>query len=135
MRIVVRIFGLTIIGVLVSITIIHTFSINIHLDELEKISSLAMSNTQIVMQETVEDRLFGTNNARRKIESDEEYIALYKDNLNKLISTESEYRIADYYVDYYKGLIYVDVICEYKTLFKETKYLEKKLINIIDVIE
>ena len=134
MRIIIRIFSLTIIGLLVSIVLIHCLDLNIRIDELNKTSSLAMSNTQILIQETIEDRLYGTNNARKNINSNEEYLDLYKDNFYKLINTNSEYEIIDYYADYLRGLLYVNINCKYHTVMGKEKILNKRLLNIIDVV-
>lgn len=113
----------------------HCFDLITRSDELNKITSLAMSNTQIVMMENIEDAYFNTNNARRTIDSDIDYINLYKDNLEKLISTNSSYSIKDYYADARKGLLYVNIECSFKTIKGDYKTLNKKLLNIIDVIE
>lgn len=134
MRIIIRIFSLTIIGLLISIMLIHCLDLNIRIDELNKTSSLAMSNTQILIQEIIEDRLYGTNNARRNINSNEEYLNIYKDNLFKLINTNSDYEIVDYYADYLRGLLYVNINCKYHTVTGKEKILNKRLLNIIDVV-
>lgn len=134
MRVIIRIFSLTIIGLLISIVLIHCLDLNIRIDELNKTSSLAMSNTQILIQEIIEDRLYGTSNARRNISSNEEYLDLYKDNFYKLINTNSEYEIIDYYADYLRGLLYVNINCKYHTVMGKEKTLNKRLLNIIDVV-
>lgn len=134
MRVIIRIFSLTIIGLLVSVMLIHSLDLNIRLDELNKTSSLAMSNTQILIQEIIEDRLYGTNNARRNITSNEEYLNLYEENFYRLINTNSEYEIVDYYADYLRGLLYVSINCKYHTVMGKEKILNKRLLNIIDVV-
>lgn len=132
MKIIVRVMGLTIIGLCVSLMLMHSFDINIRYDELDKATSIAMSNTQLVMMENIEDIYYGTNNAR-KINNDVDYINVYKENLEKLITTNSSYEIKDYLADSRKGLLYVDVICNFITLKGEEKTIEKKLLNIVDV--
>ena len=134
MKIVVRIMGLTIIGLCVCSMLMHSFDLNIRYDELDKAASLAMANTQLVMMENIEDIYYGTNNARKRINDDREYIEMYKTNLNKLISTNSQYTINDYVADARKGLLYVDVTCSFKTVRGETKTLNRKLLNVVDVI-
>lgn len=131
MKILVRIMGLTIIGLCISFMLMHSFELIIRLDELNKITSLAMSNTQLVMMENIEDIYYRTDNAR-KISNDMEYIDLYKENLNKLISTNSVYTIKDYEADSRKGLLYVDVECSFKTIKGDIKTFNKKLLNIVD---
>lgn len=135
MRIMVRMMELSIIGFCTCLMLMHIFDLNVRLDELNKISSLAMSNTQIVVQENIEDRLYGTDNARLRIDSNDKYISLYKENLSKLISTDSTYEVSDYLADHERGLLYVKVDCSYKTLNGNTKTLSRKLLNIIDVNE
>ena len=134
MRIMVRIMGLTIIGLCVSMMLMHSLELNIRYDELDKITSLAMSNTQLVMMENIEDIYYGTDNSRRHINDDLEYINLYKENMNLLISTNSDYVINDYIADARKGLLYVDVSCSFKTVKGDIKTFNKKLLNVVDVI-
>lgn len=134
MRIMVRIMGLTIIGLCVSMMLMHSLELNIRYDELDKITSLAMSNTQLVMMENIEDIYYGTDNSRRHINDDFEYINLYKENMNLLISTNSDYVINDYIADARKGLLYVDVSCSFKTVKGDIKTFNKKLLNVVDVI-
>ena len=133
MRIMVRIMGLTIIGLCVSIMLMHSFDLMIRYDELVKATSLAMSNTQLVMMENIEDIYYKTNNARRKIENDIEYIDLFQENLNLLISTNSSFEIKEWLADARKGLLYVDVVCRFKTIKGDIKTFEKKLLNVVNV--
>lgn len=135
MKIIIRVLSLVIIGFLISISLMNSINDYVIGDELEKTSSLAMSNTQIIMSEIIEDHFYKTNNARISINSNEEYLELYKDNLMVLINSDSEYEIKDYYADYNKGLLYVDIICRYKNLSGKEKNIEKKLLNIIDVVD
>ena len=132
MKIIVRVMGLAVIGLCISLMLMHSFDINIRYDELNKISSIAMANTQLVMMENIEDIYYNTNNAR-KINNDIEYINTYKNNLNQLITTNSKYTIKDYIADSRKGLLYVNVECSFTTLKGETKTINKKLLNIVDV--
>ena len=135
MKIIVRIMGLTVIGLCISICLMHSFDIMIRYDELIKASSLAMSNTQLVMMENIEDAYYGTSNARRVINDDLDYISLFKENFNILTSTNSKYTIKEYVADARKGLLYVDIDCCFKTIKGDYKTLNKKLINIVDVVQ
>lgn len=135
MKIIIRIFGLIVVGIVSTLIIMQSFEMNIYYDELVKISSLAMANTQIVIAENIEDKYHGTQNSRILISNNDEYINLYRDNLNKLINTNAKYTISDYYADYQKGLLYVKVQCEYRTINGKKKMYQNKLLNIIDVVE
>lgn len=135
MKIIIRIFGLIVVGIVSTLIIMQSFEMNIYYDELVKISSLAMANTQIVMAENIEDKYHGTQNSRILISNNDEYINLYRDNLNKLINTNAKYTISDHYADYQKGLLYVKVQCEYRTINGKKKMYQNKLLNIIDVVE
>ena len=135
MKIMVRVMGLTVIGLCISICLMHSFDIMVRYDELDKASSIAMSNTQIVMMENIEDAYYGTSNARRVISDDLDYISLYKENFDILTNTNSVYTIKDYRADCLKGLLYVDIECRFKTIRGNCKVLNKKLLNIVDVIE
>ena len=135
MKIMIRVMGLTVIGLCICFILMHILDLNIRLDELNKISSLAMSNTQIVMQENIEDRLYGTANARMNIASNSQYLDLYKENLDKLVSSDSVYEISDHQADCLRGLLYVKVDCTYRTLTGASRTLSRKLLNIIDINE
>ena len=105
----------------------------IRYDELDKASHMAMTNTQIVMQENIEDIYYKTNNARLKIDTNEDYLNLYKENFNILVNSDGEFNI-DGYCDVYKGLMCVSVSHKYKNFLGQDKILTKKLINVIDVV-
>lgn len=133
MKIMVRAMGLTVIGVCISSILMHVYDLTIRYDELDRISLLAMSNTQIVMQENIEDIYYNTNNKRKEISDSNTYLNLYKDNLNTLKSTNGTYEV-DGYFDPYKGLAYADITYRYNNFLGEEKTLNKKLVNIIDVV-
>ena len=80
MKVLVRAISLTVIGLCVCLILMHLLDYNVRLDELNKASHLAMANTQIVMQENIEDIYYNTNNSRMKIGSNEEYLKLFKEN-------------------------------------------------------
>lgn len=106
---------------------------NIRYDELNKASHLAMANTQIVMQENIEDIYYNTNNKRRSIDSNEEYLSIFKENFMTLVNSDGTYSI-DAYSDVYKGLLYVDIKHQYRNFLGQEKMIRKKLINVIDVV-
>lgn len=133
MRIIVRSMGLTVIGLCVCLMLMHLLDLNIRYDELDKASHMAMTNTQIVMQENIEDIYYKTNNARLKIDTNEDYLNLYKENFNILVNSDGEFNI-DGYCDVYKGLMCVSVSHKYKNFLGQDKILNKKLINVIDVV-
>ncbi|MDO4500332.1 MAG: hypothetical protein Q4B60_03545 [Erysipelotrichaceae bacterium] len=134
MKILIRSFGLTVMGVYVCLMLFYVYDLNIRYDELNRISTIAMANTQILMQENIEDKYFGTSNARVNIDDNDTYLNIYKENLNKLVSTNSDYEVSDYYADYNSGLLYVLVRCKYKSLTGNYRYIDRKLINFIDVL-
>lgn len=132
MRIFVRISGLTVIGLCIIMILMSLLDLNIRKDEVDKISAIAMSNTQIVMQENIEDRYFGTSNARTLIASKYTYDKLYRTNLAKLQTTDGVYKLS-ITSDYLKGLMSVTINYEYKNFLGQTKTIHKKLTNIIEV--
>lgn len=133
MRILIRSVGLTVIGLCVCVMLMHLLDLNIRFDELDKASHLAMTNTQIVMQENIEDIYYKTNNARLKIDTNEDYLNLYKENFNILVNSDGTYSV-DGYCDVYKGLMCVNVSHEYKNFLGQNKTINKSLINLIDVV-
>ena len=86
-------------------------------------------------KDDIEDAYYGTSNARRVINDDLDYISLFKENFNILTSTNSKYTIKEYVADARKGLLYVDIDCCFKTIKGDYKTLNKKLINIVDVVQ
>ena len=126
--------GLTVVGLCICLMIIHSFDLMIRHDELDKATSIAMSNTQLVIMENIEDSYYKTNNSRLIIPDDKSYIELFINNLNKLKTSNCEFEVVDYYADTRKGLLYVDVKYSYKTINGSDRYLNKKLLNIVDVI-
>lgn len=133
MKIVVRIFALVFMGLCSLFILMHLLDLNIRKDEVDKISRLAMNSTQIIMQENIEDKYYGTSNARKIIKSNKEYEQIYKDNLYKLQTTNGQYDL-DFVSDYNKGLLSVDINYTYKNFLGEEKVINKKLTNIINVV-
>ena len=133
MKITIRVIGFTFIASCVCLMLMHIFDLNVRLDELNKVSELAISNTQIVMAENIEDYYYGTNNRRLKIESSEDYLNLFKHNLEMLKTSDGIYEV-DGYFDPLKGLLCVDINYRYKYFLGNEKCLNKRLINIVDVV-
>ena len=133
MKVLVRAMSLTVIGLCVCLILMHLLDYNVRLDELNKASHLAMANTQIVMQENIEDIYYNTNNSRVKIGSNEEYLKLFKDNFMILVNSDGTYSISGY-SDVYKGLLCVNISHEYKNFLGQDKTITKKMINVIDVV-
>ena len=133
MKVLVRAMSLTVIGLCVCLILMHLLDYNVRLDELNKASHLAMANTQIVMQENIEDIYYNTNNSRMKIGSNEEYLKLFKDNFMILVNSDGTYSISGY-SDVYKGLLCVIISHEYKNFLGQVKTITKKMINVIDVV-
>ena len=133
MKVLVRAMSLTVIGLCVCLILMHLLDYNVRLDELNKASHLAMANTQIVMQENIEDIYYNTNNSRMKIGSNEEYLKLFKDNFMILVNSDGTYSISGY-SDVYKGLLWVNISHKYKNFLGQDKTITKKMINVIDVV-
>lgn len=133
MKITIRILGLVFMGLCSLLVIIHLLDLSIRKDEIDKISKQAMRGTQIIMQENIEDKYYGTNNARLIIESNEQYENLYKESLNKLHTSNGNYNLK-IDSDYKKGLMSVEITYVYKNLLGKDVTLNKKLINIINVV-
>ena len=133
MKVLVRAMSLTVIGLCVCLILMHLLDYNVRLDELNKASHLAMANTQIVMQENIEDIYYNTNNSRMKIGSNEEYLKLFKDNFMILVNSDGTYSISGY-SDVYKGLLCVNISHEYKNFLGQDKTITKKMINVIYVV-
>lgn len=135
MKAMMRVMGMTIIGMLLMIIMIQTVNVDIRKDELESASSLAMNQTQQIMEEIIEDEYYGTNNARSSIDSNDEYFDLYVDNFQKLITTNCAYNIDLLHADYTKGLLDVNVTCRYKNFIGEESSITERKTNIIEQID
>ena len=108
---------------------------NIRRGELNTAISTAMSSTQIIIQEQIEDREYGTNNRRKTISSNDEYVEEFVTNFEKLITTDTDYKVRVYGVDYEKGLLDVGVVGSFKMLNGETKTFESRKTSIIEVLD
>ena len=64
MRILIKLFGYTLVGLLVLACTLQFVSTNTRRDELHKAATNAMTQTQTVMAEQIEDREYGTHAAR-----------------------------------------------------------------------
>lgn len=134
MRILIRSFSLMIMGMIISIMLMHCFDLTIRVDELDRVARQAMNQTQMVMLENIEDYYYKTNNARVNVTSEEDYLNMYCSNLNTLKTSNGNY-VVDGYFDPLKGLAYVDINYSYKNFLGQEKILNKKLLNIIDVVK
>lgn len=129
----VRTIALTTIGICVCLMLMHLLDLNNRIDEIDKASHIAMTNTQILMQENIEDYYYGTENRRVNITSAEQYLNIFKENFEPLISSDGDFNISGL-ADPYRGLLYVNINYKYKNFLGKEKALNKKMINIIDVI-
>lgn len=134
MRIMVRIFSFTIMGLCIVLMLMHGFDMTIRYDEVDRISRMAMDQTQMVILENIEDHYYKTNNARKIVTSSDDYLKMFNDNLNTLKSSDGTYSV-DGYFDPLKGIAYVNINYSYLNFLGETKTINKKLVNIIDVVK
>ena len=133
MKLLVRFMGLGLIGIVLIAMMFEMVSLNIREDELNTIVSMAISNTQLVMQEIIEDELYQTTNARMILD-DEKYFELFMDNLDTLISTDSVYEVRLLAIDHTKGLIDVEVDLKYRGIDGSLKVLSTRKTSIVDVL-
>lgn len=133
MKLLVRFMGLGLIEIVLIAMMFEMVSLNIREDELNTIVSMAISNTQLVMQEIIEDELYQTTNARMILD-DEKYFELFMDNLDTLISTDSVYEVRLLAIDYTKGLIDVEVDLKYRSIDGSLKVLSTRKTSIVDVL-
>lgn len=135
MRILCRIFGLGYVLVMCIALFSQMMMLNVRRDELNSAIATAMSSTQIVMQEQIEDVRFGTNNRRKTIDSDEAYVQEFITNFETLVSTKTDYTVKVYGVDYQKGLLDIGVEGKVKMFNGEFKTFDSRKTSIIEVIE
>ena len=135
MKVVIRIMGLSIMFFYVILIFLQMMSFNIRRNELNECISLAMTSTQIVMMENIEDEVYGTNNCRRKIESNDEYIQEFANNFYVLITTNTDYEIKVYAIDYTCGLLSIEIEGKFRTLSGLEKEFTSRKTSIIEVMD
>lgn len=109
-------------------------SFNIRYDELTNCISTAMTNTQIVMQEQIEDQIYQTNNKRQSIDSNDAYVDIFAQNFYKLVTTDSDFKIRVYGVDYEKGFLDIGVESSFKMFNGQTKTIYSRKTSLVDII-
>ena len=134
MKIVVRIFGLSMMLFYVVLIFLQMMDYNVRRDELNNCISIAMTNTQIVMTENIEDTLYGTNNSRKRIESNEEYIEEFANNFHMLVTTNTNYEIHVFAIDYTTGLLSVEVEGTFMSLNGINKSFSSRKTSVVEVL-
>ena len=135
MKIIIRIFGLSIMLFYVIIIFLQMMSYNVRRDELNRCISVAMTNTQIVMMENIEDKMYGTSNSRKQIISNDDYLEEFAHNFYMLISTNTNYEIRVYAIDYTVGLLSVEVEGSFYTLNGIKKTFSSRKTSFVDVLK
>lgn len=135
MRGLTRMFGLSIIFLLLIMIFSQLMVYNVKKDEVVTNVTTASSTTQYAIQEQIEDKIYGTHNARKTINSNQEYLEDFKNNLDKLMSDGSKYEIKVYGIDYEKGLLDVEVISSFKMLNGKVTTVSSRKTSIVDVVE
>lgn len=134
MKIIARLIGFTVIGLVFLAVFMELMQFNVRMNELNQVSSTAMNQTQIVMREQIEDRFFNYTNARETFNSNDDYVQYFENCLKKLISSDSKYSYTVYGVDYTKGILSVGVDCTYKKISGEEKTIHTRKTSIVDVL-
>ena len=134
MKVIVRIFGLNIMMFYVILIFLQMMDYNVRRDELNHCISMAMTNTQIIMAENIEDTLYGTNNHRKSIESNNEYIEEFACNFHVLVTTNTKYEIYVYAIDYTTGLLSVEVEGTFLTINGVEKKFRSRKTSVVEVV-
>ena len=135
MKIIARIFGVCIMLIMTSMMFLEMMGITIRQDELNNCISSAVATTQVIMKENIEDKVYGTEAARNVIESNDEYLQLFKTNLEKAKTSNTKYTIRVYGVDYTKGYLDVGVEATYPMINGAVRTLTSRQTNLIEVYE
>lgn len=135
MRLLCRLFGLGFVFIISIALFSQMMMMNVRRDELNTAISTAMSSTQIIMQEQIEDQKLGTNNRRKTISSDDEYIQEFITNFEMLVDSDTDYTVKVYGVDCQRGLLDVKVEGKFKMLNGEYKPFDSRKTSIVEVIE
>lgn len=132
MRILIKLFGYTFVGLMTLICGLQFVSTNTRLDEMETAATIAMSQTQTVMAEQIEDRRYGTNIAREHWTSEDEYFDYFVDSFQVQLTTNSKCSIDLMNVSLDKGLLDVKVTCKYKRLDGQTATISTTKTAIVE---
>lgn len=116
MRILIKLFGYTLVGFFVLVCSLQFVSTNIRTQEVHKAATNAMTQTQTVMAEQIEDREYGTHAARLVWSSEDEYFNYFVDSFKIQLSTDNVCRIDMLDCDLNKGLLRVKISCFYNKL-------------------
>ena len=135
MRIVCRCFGISMILIMSVLLFLQMMDFNVRRDELTSCISTAMSNTQIIMQEQIEDQINGTNTRRKTISSNEEYLEEYANNFNKLVTSNSDFDIHVYGIDYTKGFLDIEITSSFTMFNGKTKTITSRKTGIVEVLQ
>ncbi|MCR0459010.1 hypothetical protein MKD03_10670 [[Clostridium] innocuum] len=109
--------------------------VNVRQDELNNIVTTAMTQTQTVIKEQIEDKQYKTNNKRYAIRNNDEYVAEFTHNLYMLKTTNSDYRITVYGVDYEKGLLDIGVESSFRMWNGKTKTFTTRKTGIVENLD
>lgn len=109
--------------------------VNVRQDELNNIVATAMTQTQTVIKEQIEDKQYKTNNKRYAISNNDEYVAEFTHNLYMLKTTNSDYHITVYGVDYEKGLLDIGVKSSFSMWNGQTKTLTTRKTGIVENLD
>ena len=109
--------------------------VNVRQDELNNIVATAMTQTQTVIKEQIEDKQYKTNNKRYAISNNDEYVAEFTHNLYMLKTTNSDYNITVYGVDYEKGLLDIGVKSSFRMWNGQTKTLTTRKTGIVENLD
>lgn len=135
MRIIVRCYGLIIILVVSIMMFAQMMIFNVRRDELVNCISIAMSNTQILLQEQIEDEIYGTHTKRKEITSNKQYLEEFSQCFYKLIVSDSQFNIKVYGIDYTKGLLDIEVESTFQMFNGHKKTMKSRKTSIIDIRE
>ena len=134
MRVVSRCFGLSLI-LIVSIMIYAQMMIfNVRKDELVNAISTAMTSTQIVMQEQIEDITFKTHAKRKSIDSNQQYLEEFATNFYKLVTSDSDFKIKVFGIDYTKGFLDIEIESRFLMFNGEVKVIRSRKTSIVDIL-
>lgn len=109
--------------------------VNVRQDELNNIVATAMTQTQTVIKEQIEDKQYKTDNKRYTISNNDEYVAEFTHNLYMLKTTNSDYRITVYGVDYEKGLLDIGVESSFRMWNGQTKTFTTRKTGIVENLD
>lgn len=95
MRILARVLVIGLLFIVSSVMILNMIGHNVHLSELNSAIATAMTQTQLLKEENIQDEMYGTSISRTQLTTATAYRNQYIDHFAKLVGAETKHFTSD----------------------------------------